>query len=282
MEGRIVLQEITKAFAQTSHGDIFVQEVDGGGPVIALVSITSFGSALVDQALPLFAQRGYRALALDLMGYGRSDKQREAWPIARYADSIEEALGALGVDRATLVTGHFSGLTGVELAARQCPIVERLVLDGTPYRTAEERAALIRKGPPVPVAWQEDGSHAVDHWKHFLHLIKLLNPGLVLPEAPDPRFRHAYMALLEVFAFGPNTMDALTGFAIERKLPEIEVPTLLLTSDTDWNRTTHARFREAIAHAGEHAFPGVHPMHDIFRPERAVEYVDVIEAFVRE
>lgn len=277
-----MLHEISKSFAQTSHGDIFVQEADGGGPVLALVSITSFGSALVDQALPLFAERGYRALALDLMGYGRSDKRREAWPITRFADSIEEALGALGVDRATLVTGHFSGLTGIELAARQCPIVERLVLDGTPYRTADERSDLIRKGAPAPVAWQEDGSHAVDHWKHFLHLIRLLNPDLVLPEAPDVRFRHAYMALLEVFAFGPNTMDALTGFAIEQKLPEIAVPTLLLTSGTDWNRKTQPLFAAAIPHATEHVFPGVHPMHDIMRPERAVEYVDVIDAFARD
>ncbi|MDO7843412.1 alpha/beta hydrolase [Sphingomonas immobilis] len=272
---------ISKSFAETEHGDIYVQQADGGGAAITLLSVTSFGSALVGEALELLAARGYRALAIDLMGYGRSDKRYGLWPVERFADATEQAMAALGIAETTLVTGHFAGLTGIELAARRSPAVRRLVLDGTPYRTPDERAALIEKGITPPVPWREDGSHAVDHWKHFHHLAHMLNPDFALPAVPDARYRHAYLALLEVFAFGPSTMDALTGFPIEEKLAAIgDLPVLLLTSETDWNRGTYHHFTAALPGAARHAFPGVHPIHDLSRTGRAAEYVDVIERFV--
>lgn len=273
---------ISKSFAETEHGDVYVQQADGGGRAITLLSVTSFGSALVGEALERLAERGYRALAIDLMGYGRSDKRHGDWPVERFADATEQALVALGVESTILATGHFAGLTGIELAARRSPLVDRLVLDGTPYRSPEERAALITNGIPGPVPWRADGSHAIDHWQHFYHLAHMLNPDFDLPEVPDERYRHAYLALLEVFAFGPSTMDTLTGFPIEDKLRALgDLPVLLLTSDTDWNRATYHHFTAALPNAQQHRFPGVHPIHDLSRTGRAIEYVEVIDSFAR-
>jgi pimeloyl-ACP methyl ester carboxylesterase len=113
--------KIRKFYAETERGAVHIQESGMGAKVLLFVNVTSWGTVLMDEALPLFAEKGYRALNLDIMGYGRSDKRDPAdgdWMIEDFATNIEQAMESAGVRPLGIVAGHMAGLIGVELARR--------------------------------------------------------------------------------------------------------------------------------------------------------------------
>jgi pimeloyl-ACP methyl ester carboxylesterase len=87
----------------------------------------------------------YRVLALDLPGYGRSDKKDVPGTMAFFADTVTAFLDARGVDRATYVGVSMGGQVGLTLALRAPDHLRRLVLvspAGIERFTPEEAAAL--------------------------------------------------------------------------------------------------------------------------------------------
>ena len=275
--------KIRKRYVETSRGLVHLQDCGSGDRTLAVLSLTSFGGVIVDRLLPSLARRGWHVLALDLMGYGRSDRRDTAWRVEDFADNVEEALSELGVAPVALVCGHFSSWTGIEIAGRHRPSLRALVLDGTPRFDAVRRAAGLAAPTPAPIAWTADGSHAVDYWKRAYGIVSRLDPGSALPEGgrvPSARFREACLAVLESLAFEPGTMDAANRFEIERKLAEVNVPVLLTCGEGDWNFAHHAGLLADLANARERRFTGMHPLHDLERPERAIEYADVVCDFL--
>jgi pimeloyl-ACP methyl ester carboxylesterase len=190
-------QRPRRYFVDTWRGYIHVQDCGESERVVAPVTITSFGGVIMDNALPHFARRGYRALAIDMMGYGLSDKKSVPWTMEEFADNIEEAVTmAVGRMPDLLVFGHFSGLIGIEIAARGPAGLKGLVIDGTPLITEEAQRA-YKAGQPAPPAieWKEDGSHAIDYWKRAYGLVSRVNPGVPLDPHPPKKVREAYLRL---------------------------------------------------------------------------------------
>jgi lipase len=68
---------------------------------------------------------GYRVLAPDLRGHGRSGWE-PPWTIEQHVDDLLETLAAAGVERTTIVGHSFGGRLALELTARG--VVERSVL----------------------------------------------------------------------------------------------------------------------------------------------------------
>ena len=265
-----------KHYVETSRGLVHAQEA-GSGPTLVLVTLTSFAPPLLDRVLPGLADRGWRALALDLMGYGRSDKRSTHWMVEDFADNILEAIAGCGADPVGLVCGHFSCWTGIEIATRHptvLPALRGLVLDGTPRYTAEQRAALLADGPPAAQPWDEAGGHAMAYWQKVWRILHKLDPQRELDAVPSQRFREAVMALMEASVYEPNTLMAAANFAIEQKLPLVQLPTLVMCSDTDWNLPHHAGIVDALPQARSLRLPGVNPIHDLHAPLRADEYVE--------
>lgn len=78
---------------------------------------------------PALADRG-RVIALDLPGFGRSDKPKRGYGIPFFRDVVLELLDVLGIQRATLV-GHSLGAVIAHFTALSIPArVDRLVLIG--------------------------------------------------------------------------------------------------------------------------------------------------------
>jgi hypothetical protein len=123
--------------------------------------------------------------------------------------------------------------------------------------------------PAVYSVAAADGSHAPEYWRRAYGILKRLDPGLELQPAPPRRVREAYLALLESLAFEPGTTTAANHFAIEAKLPQVRVPTLVMCSDTDWNLPHHATIVDALLDARPLRLAGVHPLHELGRPDRA-------------
>ena len=267
-------------FVDSSQGYVHVQDCGAGERIIVFVSITSFGGILLDDVLPLLAERGYRALSIDLMGYGLSDKRRHAWSIPEFADNITEALAlADAAAPGGCVFGHFAGLVGVEFAARSPSGLRGLVLDGAPLIDAERQQRFNSADLPKPTPWTEDGAHAVAFWKRAYGLLQRLNPSLPLAAQPPNKLREAYLAYLAVACFEPGTAEAYHRFDARARMRDVRVPTLVMCADTDWNLPHHQAWVDGLPNPREQRFAGVHPLHQLDRPERAVEYVAIIDQF---
>src|SRR5688500_17641249 len=104
----------------------------GGSPVVLLHGFTtsSFVWRHVGREL---ARLGHTAFAVDLFGYGESDRPWDAdFGIAAQAEYLDHALTALRVNVPTLVGLGLGGSVALRLAATRPDRVERLVLVNTP------------------------------------------------------------------------------------------------------------------------------------------------------
>ncbi len=286
-----ILPKISKGYVETDRGLIHIQQSiplhsqprqSVADKTLVFINITSFGGVLLDRVLPALAGLGYRTIAADMMGYGRSDKRSgSTWYIETWADNMEQVFDQLGVAPDGLICGHFAALLGVELALRQRPGMKALVLEGMPFIPPETRKANLAGGTPPPMIWDEAGSHAVEYWKTAYKLMKILDPDLQLG-VPNQKVREAYIAYQEVRCFEPSTMEAAASYEIEKKVSQITLPTLVMCSDTDWNLKYHDQVKAAIPNSREHRFKGIHPLHELSRPDRAHEYVEQLQQFFSE
>jgi pimeloyl-ACP methyl ester carboxylesterase len=119
-----------------------------GGPADAPALV--FVHGLGDEAdtwrhlLPALADR-HRVLALDLPGFGRSDKPYRAYTLAFFARTIEALLHTAGVGRAILV-GHSMGAAIVQRLALARPALARhlvLIDGGLPIESRPPPPALL-------------------------------------------------------------------------------------------------------------------------------------------
>ncbi len=87
---------IRKSYVDTARGQIHVRSAGDGEHMLVMLQILPFGSQLFEALMPVLAECGYHAVALDLMGYGRSDKRDDVWLIEDFAANIEDALARRG------------------------------------------------------------------------------------------------------------------------------------------------------------------------------------------
>jgi pimeloyl-ACP methyl ester carboxylesterase len=83
--------------------------------------------------------RWRRVIALDLPGFGRSEKPRRAYTLAFFARTIGELLDALGIRRAVLVGHSMGAAVAQRLALAQPDCAEQLVLIGGGLPTEARR-----------------------------------------------------------------------------------------------------------------------------------------------
>jgi 4,5:9,10-diseco-3-hydroxy-5,9,17-trioxoandrosta-1(10),2-diene-4-oate hydrolase len=78
---------------------------------------------------PFLAERGYRTIVPDTMGYGYSSKPEEgAFSLDDVAAQYKALLDALGVDRATVIGNSQGGAIAITMALNYPELVQKLVL----------------------------------------------------------------------------------------------------------------------------------------------------------
>jgi pimeloyl-ACP methyl ester carboxylesterase len=104
-----------------------------GAPLILLLhGFPEFWWAWRHQ-LPALADAGYRAVAMDLRGYGGSDKPPRGYDPATLAADVAGVIRALGEPRATLVGHGWGGLVAWSAAVLQALHVTRLAVVSAPH-----------------------------------------------------------------------------------------------------------------------------------------------------
>jgi len=113
----------------------------GTGPLVLLLhGFPEFWWAWHAQ-LPALADAGYRAVAVDLRGYGDSDKPPRGYDGWTLAGDVAGLIKALGQTRAHLVGHAWGGMIAWAVAARHPRLVRSVAAVAAPYPLALRRAA---------------------------------------------------------------------------------------------------------------------------------------------
>jgi len=114
-------------------GTLRVHHVDEGpasaNPVLCMHGEPSW-AYLYRKMIPVFTGAGYRAVAPDLVGFGRSDKPTELddYTYQRHVDWMTAWLGAVDLQHATLVCQDWGALIGLRLLAENPDRFDRVVV----------------------------------------------------------------------------------------------------------------------------------------------------------
>lgn len=198
----------------------YVDEGPIGAETVLLLHGQPTWSYLYRTVVARLEARGLRAVAPDLVGFGRSDKPltRTAHTVRAHIDWMAQFLDALGLARITLVVQDWGGPIGLGLLAARPGLVGRVVAANTALHTAD--AGLAGR-----LAWaahaHPDGTVTVEQsLLDYQRLTQQLTPfrpslfvqGATASEVPDPVLA-AYDAPFpdEAFCAGPRQLPLLMG-----------------------------------------------------------------------
>jgi len=109
------------------HGHSVGYRMAGDGPVLLLIHGIAGSSATWREVMPTLAER-YTVVAPDLIGHGRSDKPLGDYSLGAHASGMRDLMGALGIERASVVGQSFGGGVALQLAYQHPECCDRLVL----------------------------------------------------------------------------------------------------------------------------------------------------------
>lgn len=258
-----------KAYADTPFGQVHYRSAGpADGPALLLIHWTPLSGRMYAAHLPLLAERGFRVIAPDLLGYGRSDPRPQTWSIAGWADNLLALLDQLGVADAVVLGGHMGACVAVELALAQPDRVRRLILDGCPLPTPELRAAFASMKAQARPQPAPDGGHERLAFQAAEGLLKHYTPSFTLDGAGLERVWPAMIDYLETDFVSSAPISG--AYDLGERLPLVTMPILLMGAATDTLAGSFAAAR-ALAPAARTAwFDGDHPIHD---PAGAEAYV---------
>ena len=103
---------------------------EGDGPPVLLLHGEPTSSFLWRRLIPPLAEAGRRAVAPDLIGFGRSDKPPEVgwYSYDRHVESVSRLVEVLDLRDVTLVVHDWGGPIGLRFAVENPDRVERLVI----------------------------------------------------------------------------------------------------------------------------------------------------------
>ncbi len=144
-------------------------------PVLLLHGEPSW-SYLYRKMVAVLMAAGHRAVAPDLVGFGRSDKpvRREDYTYQRHVDWMRGVLERLDLRRITLVCQDWGGLIGLRLAAEHGERFSRIVAANTFLPTGDRPAG------PAFLAWRKYSQETPE-----FHVGGIVKGGCVTELAPD-------------------------------------------------------------------------------------------------
>jgi haloalkane dehalogenase len=191
------------------------------GPVVLLLHGEPSWSFLYRTVMAVLAARGLRAIAPDLIGFGRSDKPARAadHSFARHVEWMRTlAFDRLDLRDVTLVGQDWGGLIGLRLLAEHPDRFARVVAANTGLPTGDE---------PMPAAWWQF-RRAVER----AGKLDVVRAAYAAP-FPDERFLAGPRAMPTLVPTAPDDPATGQNRAAWGRLAEWDRPFLVAFSDGD-------------------------------------------------
>ena len=208
------------AFDTQGQGDTAVLLLHGIGGGRSIWSDAASGTARA------IAQAGFRAVAIDLPGYG--DSAALGTPgIDGFVAAVRAVIDRIGARRTALLGHSMGGMVAQELVARSPQGVHGLVLACT-------SASFGKSDGEWQAQFVAERLAPLDAGLGMPAMAARLVPGLVSPHAPAQALQVAQDVMARVpEATYRAALRAIAGFDRRAALPQIAVPTLLLAAEHD-------------------------------------------------
>lgn len=171
------------------EGDLRLHYVDEGpadGPPILLLHGEPSWSFLYRKMIPPLAAAGYRVIAPDLIGFGRSDKptDRSDYTYTRHTNWIKELVSALGLTEITFFGQDWGGLIGLRVVGENPELFAGVIVGNT----ALPGGPAITIGPPDH---PKPAGTTFAEWLNYSQTVPVFDTGTIIdggtetPLSPD-------------------------------------------------------------------------------------------------
>lgn len=135
--------DVTNPYDEESLRLHYIDEGPKDAPVVLMVHGEPAWSFLYRKLIPVFAEAGLRAIAVDQIGFGRSDKPTRPshYSFENHIEWVRQAVVALDLQDITLVCQDWGGPVGMGVFAREQQRFSRICAGNTMLHTAEAELA---------------------------------------------------------------------------------------------------------------------------------------------
>jgi haloalkane dehalogenase len=270
-------------------GRLRIAYVEAGpreGPVVLCLHGEPTWSFLYRRVLARLAEAGCRAIAIDMVGFGRSDKPAEVsdHTYARHVEWIRAAaFDGLELTGVTLLGQDWGGLIGLRLVAEQSERFARVVAANTGLPTGDH---------PMPEVWWAF-RNAVAR-AEVLDVGRLVASGCRTPLAaavraaydapfPDERFKAAPRAMPLLVPTRPDDPASDANRRAWAVLRELDIPFLCAFSDGDPITGEMAPIlARTMPGAAGRDHPTLHGAGHFLQEDAGTQLGDVVASFVRD
>jgi haloalkane dehalogenase len=213
----------------------YLDEGDAGAAPVWFMHGAPTWSFLWRSVLPAVRDAGFRCVAPDLAGFGRSDKPTDVgwYSYDRHTDLMAALLEALDLRDVTMVVHDWGGPIGLRLAVEHPERISRLVILDSGLFTGRQR---------MPDAWRA--------FRDFVERTEDLPVGLLVRRAcahdpgdevvagyeapfPTPASKAGARAFPLMLPLSPDAPGAQAGVRVLEALRADPRPTLMLWADAD-------------------------------------------------
>jgi 3-oxoadipate enol-lactonase len=203
----------------------------GSGPTVLMLHGIGGGHVAFAPQVETLAAAGYRAVAWDMPGYGRS-APIEPYTFKGLAQSCIDLMDALQCEHVVLLGHSMGGMVAQEVVARRPERVSRLVLCGTSSAFGK------RSDGRSAEAWAQQfiaqRTAPLDAGQTMAEVAQRLVPQMVGPGSLPEGLRLAEYCMAGVpAATYRRALDCLVTFDRQAALGAIAVPTLLIGGEFD-------------------------------------------------
>jgi pimeloyl-ACP methyl ester carboxylesterase len=207
------------------------------GKTVVLFHGKNFGADYWENTLRALSAQGYRVVAMDQIGFGKSSKPEMRYTFAMLVDNTVRVLDHLQVDRVAIVANSMGGMLGVHFARRHPQRVTALVLenplgleDYVPHIPPQQTANLVKLEMAQTTTSYRNfiKSYFKDNYRpEFERFVEQF--ARVQRSSEYPRVAHVSALTYQMIYDGPTYQE----------LPKLTVPTLLAIGQLD--RTVFGR-----------------------------------------
>ncbi|MCY1283800.1 3-oxoadipate enol-lactonase 2 [compost metagenome] len=192
-----------------------------------LLLIHGLGSSTLDWEYQIPALSAhYQVIVLDVRGHGRSDKPRERYSIAGFAEDVAALIEHLQLAPVHLVGISMGGMIGFQV--------------GVDYPHLLKSLTIVNSGPEVKAKKPADYLMIAQRWT-FSRLLSLERIGQGLARILFPKPEQAELRAKVEQRWPRNdkraynaSLDAIIGWGVREHLARITCPTLVVSGDHDY------------------------------------------------
>ncbi|MCG8412991.1 MAG: haloalkane dehalogenase [Pseudomonadales bacterium] len=162
----------------------YVDEGPADGPVVLLLHGEPSWSYLYRKMIPVFVDAGYRAIAPDLLGFGKSDKpaDRDDYSYAGQINVIAQLITQMGLTDISAFFQDWGGLIGLRVVAENPDLFKQVAIGNTtlPAGPGEDGIIIGQEFDSINADVRLEEGDGFPEWLRYSQQVPELNASFLL------------------------------------------------------------------------------------------------------